>query len=330
MIRTTAAEKREIIRLVEESELSVKQTLEELDIPRSTFYRWYARYQVAGMLGLEDEPTAPHQFWNRIPESVRDRVVHLALACPEQSPRQLAWFLTETEGYFISESSVYRILKRFDLITSPAFTVVSASDCFRNPTRRVNEIWQTDFTQFRIPGWGWYYLSSVLDDFSRYLLAWKLSPTMGHSDVEDTLKLAVERTGVTQVKVAHRPRLLSDNGPAYLSRELKAFLDEYEMRHIHGSPFHPQTQGKIERWHRSLKNVVNLEVFCFPWELEKAVAQFVEDYNFRRYHEALDNLTPADVFFGRAAAIQSRREEIKLATLQQRREQNLLLTIDSL
>lgn len=330
MIRPTAAEKMEIIRLVEDSALPVKQTLEELDIPRSTFYRWYARYRVVGILGLEDELTVPHQFWNRIPDGVRDRVVHLALAYPEKSPRQLAWFITDTEGYFISESSVYRILKGFDLITSPAFTVVSASDRFKHPTQRVNELWQTDFTQFHLPGWGWYYLSSVLDDYSRFTIAWKLSPTMGHCDVEDTLKLAVERTGVTQVKVAHRPRLLSDNGPAYLSKELKAFLDEYDMRHIHGSPFHPQTQGKIERWHRSLKNVVNLEVFCFPWELEKAIAQFVEDYNYRRYHEALDNLTPADVFFGRAAAVQSRREEIKLATLQLRREQNLLLTVDPL
>ena len=330
MIRPTASEKLEIIRLVEDSELSVKQTLEELDIPRSTFYRWYQRYQIADVAGLGEETKAPHQFWNRIPESVRDRVVHLALTYPEKSPRQLAWFMTDTESYFIWESSVYRILKRFDLITSPVFTLVSASKRFKNPTKRVNEMWQTDFTQFHIPGWGWYYLSTVLDDYSRYIIAWKLSPTMGHTDVEDTLKVAIELTGVKSIKVKHRPRLLSDNGPAYLSGELRAFMKEHKMRHIHGSPFHPQTQGKIERWHRSLKNVVNLDIFYFPWDLEAAVAQFVDDYNHRRFHESLDNLTPADVFFGRAAAILSRREEIKLATLQLRREQNLLLTVDSL
>ena len=330
MIRPTASEKLEIIRLVEDSELSVKQTLDELDIPRSTFYRWYQRYQNERLDGLHDRAKAPHQFWNRIPERVRDRVVHLALTYPEKSPRQLAWLMTDTEAYFISESSVYRILKRFDLITSPVFTLVSASKRFKNPTKRVNEMWQTDFTQFHIPGWGWYYLSTVLDDFSRYIIAWKLSPTMGHSDVEDTLKIAVECTGVKDIKVKHRPRLLSDNGPAYLSKELAAFMDEHKMRHIHGAPFHPQTQGKIERWHRSLKNVVNLDVFYFPWELQAAIAQFVEDYNHRRYHESLDNLTPADVFFGRAPAILSRREEIKLATFQQRRQQNLLLTVDSL
>ena len=118
-------------------------------------------------------------------------------ASAEQSPRQLAWFLTDTEGYFISESSVYRILKRFDLITSPAFTVVSASDRFQNPTRRVNEMWQTDFTQFKVISWGWYSLCTVLDDFSRYIIAWRLAPTMGATEVEETLNLAVELTGVT-------------------------------------------------------------------------------------------------------------------------------------
>ena len=191
MIRPTAGEKLEIIRLVEESQLTVRQTLVELDIPSSTFYRWYQRYLEAGLAGLQEGLTAPRRFWNRIPESVRDRVVHLALAYPDKSPRELACFITDHEEYFLSESSVYRILKGFDLVTSPAFQVVSASDHFKNPTTHVNEMWQTDFTQFRLLGWGWYYLSTVLDDYSRYILAWKLSPTMDHTDVEDVLKQAL-------------------------------------------------------------------------------------------------------------------------------------------
>jgi putative transposase len=146
MMRTTQAEKLEIIRLVETSDLPVKRTLAELDVPRSTFYRWYARYQAAGETGLGDRPPGPRQFWNRIPEAVRQHVVAVALDRPDQSPRQLAWHLTDTEGYFISESSVYRILKRFDLITSPAFDLVRAGDRFTHPTTRVNELWQTDFT----------------------------------------------------------------------------------------------------------------------------------------------------------------------------------------
>jgi putative transposase len=111
LMRRSAAEKREIIHLVEHSALSVKRTLAELDVPSSSFYRWYQRYQAEGVQGLEPRPTQRRQFWNRIPEPVRSQVVELALAQPDQSPRQLAWQFTDREGYFISESSVLRILK---------------------------------------------------------------------------------------------------------------------------------------------------------------------------------------------------------------------------
>lgn len=321
LTRSSAAEKLEIIRLVEGSSLSVKQTLAELDIPRSTFYRWYDRYLEAGYDGLRDRQPQQHQFWNRIPQAVQEQVVQIALQHPEQSPRELAWHITDHEGYFISESSVYRILKRFDLITSPAFILLKASDTFQHPTQRVNELWQTDFTQFKVTGWGYYYLSTVLDDFSRYILAWKLTTGMSHTDVQATLDIAIATTGVKQVTVKHRPRLLSDNGPAYLSGDLADYLQTQGIQHTRGAPYHPMTQGKIERWHRSLKNVICLENHYFPWQLEHAIAAFVQHYNHQRYHEALDNLTPADVYFGRDNQIVTQREVIKRHTFALRRAQ---------
>ena len=319
MTRSSAAEKMEIIRIVEELALPVKQTLAELDIPHSTFYRWYDRYLEAGYDGLVDRQPQQRQFWNRIPQAVREQVVQIALERPEQSPRELAWYITDHEGYFISELSVYRILKSFDLITSPAFILLKASDKFPHPTQRVNELWQTDFTQFKVTGWGYYYLSTVLDDFSRYILAWKLTTGMAHSDVQDTLDLAIAATGITQVAVKHRPRLLSDNGPAYLSGDLATYLQIHGIQHTRGQPYHPMTQGKIERWHRSLKNVICLENHYFPWQLEQAIAAFVQHYNHQRYHEALDNLTPADVYFGRRVEVITHREVIKRQTLDLRR-----------
>jgi len=319
MTRSSAAEKMEIIRIVEDSGLPVKQTLAELDVPRSTFYRWYDHYLEAGYDGLVDRQPQQRQFWNCIPQAVREQVVQIALEHPEQSPRELAWYITDHEGYFISESSVYRILKRFDLITSPAFIVLKASDKFPHPTQRVNELWQTDFTQFKVTGWGYYYLSTVLDDFSRYILAWKLTTGMAHRDVQDTLDLAIAATGITQVAVKHRPRLLSDNGPAYLSGDLAAYLQTHGIQHARGQPYHPMTQGKIERWHRSLKNVICLENHYFPWQLEQAIAAFVHHYNQQRYHEALDNLTPADVYFGRRVEVITQRKVIKRQTLALRR-----------
>ena len=155
---------------------------------------------------------------------MRQQVIDTALDHPEASPRELALQITDTQGYFISESSVYRILKRCDLITSPAYIVLSTRDRFQHPTPARNELWQTDFTYFRVIGWGWYYLSTVLDDYSRFIIAWKLFPTMGTSDVQETLDLALESTGLTQMRVRHRPRLLSDNGPCYLSHDLKEYL----------------------------------------------------------------------------------------------------------
>lgn len=144
-MRYSVAEKREIIRLVEGSDLGVRRTLVELDVPRSSFYRWYKAYQERGYDGLSDPLPQRRRFWNRIPEAEREKVVERALAQPELTPRELAWRITDHEGYFISESSVYRILKAYDLVTSPAYVLLTAKDRFDHPSRRVNELWQTDF-----------------------------------------------------------------------------------------------------------------------------------------------------------------------------------------
>ena len=323
LIRYTPEEKMEIIHLVEHSNLSVKKTLEELQVPRSTFYSWYQRYQEHGMDGLKNKKLKVKQFWNRIPDHVRGQIVNLALEYPDESPRQLTYRFIDEKAYFVSESSVYRILKGYDLIESPAFEVITAKDKFDNPTKRVNEMWQTDFTQFLVVDWGWYYLSTVLEDYSRYILAYKLSPTMNAQDAEDTLKIALAKAEIDKVKVYHKPRLLSDNGPAYHSAGLAQFLKERRIDHIYGAPYHPMTQGKIERWHRSMKNVIKLQNYYSPSELERAIAEWAEYYNNQRYHESLENVTPADVYFGREKEIIKKRNKLKEQSLALRRQQYL-------
>ena len=321
-MRYSVSEKREILRLVEGSDLPVQRTLDELQVPRSSFYRWYRAYQAQGEPGLEDRSRHRHSFWNRIPESERAKVVELALAQPELTPRELAWRVTDTQGYFISESSVYRILKAFDLVASPAYVLLTAKDQFDHPTRRVHELWQTDFTYFKIVGWGWYYLLTVLDDYSRYILGWKLFTGMEAGDVRELLEEVIQETGVEGVPIRHRPRLLSDNGPCFISKELQEFLAEYDLKHTRGKPYHPMTQGKIERYHRSLKNVVKLQNYYLPWELERELTRFVGYYNHERVHESLDNLTPADVYAGRGREIRTARERLKEQTLRRRRRYN--------
>jgi len=161
-MRYPAAEKAEIIRLVEQSHLPVRRTLEKLGIPRATFYRWYELYQSGGPEALEDRPSRPGRVWNRIPDKVRRCILDLALDQPELSPRELAVRFTDEQRYFVSEASVYRLLKAHDLITSPAYIVLKAADEFADKTTAPNELWQTDFTYLKVTGWGWYYLSTVL------------------------------------------------------------------------------------------------------------------------------------------------------------------------
>jgi transposase InsO family protein len=309
----------EIIRLVEQSPLSVKQTLAELHINRSTFYKWYRRYQEGGYEALANCYRPPKQFWNEIPPWEKDRVVEIALKHPEKSPRELAWYITDKRGYYISESTVYRTLKAHDLVSSPIYTVVTALEKFPHPSRAPNELWQTDFTWFKVVHWGWYYLCTILDDYSRYILAWQLCTGMAAEEVKQTIEEAIGVTGVRDPKVWHRPRLLSDNGPCFVSKALREYLEQEGISHSRGKPYHPMTQGKIERYHRSMKNILLLEHYYSPSELEDQIATFVDYYNNYRYHEALNNVTPADVYYGRDREILTRREQIKKRTMLLRR-----------
>ena len=224
----------------------------------------------------------------------------------------------------MSEASVYRLLKARDLIASPAFIVIKAADAFKDKTTTPNQLWQTDFTYLKVIGWGWFYLSTVLDDFSRYIVAWKLCTTMKAEDVTATLDLALLASGLDQAAPADRPRLLSDNGSSYIAGDLAKWLGARNIKHVRGAPYHPMTQGKIERRHQTLKNRILLENYYLPGDLEAQIKAFVADYNHPRYHESIDNLTPANVYFGRAPIILAERERIKRQTIANRRLQHQL------
>ena len=323
-MRYPACEKREIIRLVEQSHLPVRRTLDKIGIPPATFYRWYDRRSSGGPEALNDRSPRPDRVWNRIPDTVRENVIQLALDEPALSPRELAVRFTDTKSYFVSEASVYRLLKARDLIASPAFIVIKAADAFKDKTTAPNQLWQTDFTYLKVIGWGWFYLSTVLDDFSRYIVTWKLCTSMKAEDVTATLDLALLASGLDQAKPVNQPRLLSDNGSSYIAGDLAKWLGAHNIKHVRGAPYHPMTQGKIERWHQTLKNRILLENYFLPGDLEAQIKAFVADYNHCRYHESIDNLTPADVYFGRGPIILAERERIKRQTISNRRLQHQL------
>ena len=317
-MRYTKEEKLEIIRLVESSDLPLKRTVKELNVSTSTFYSWYNKFLEGGPDALEDKKC--RSTWNKIPESYRTKVIEVALDRSEDSPREIATFMTDNSGHFISESSVYRILKAVNLITSPNHILVKAANEFKDKTTRIHQMWQTDFTYFKVEGWGWFYLSSIMDDYSRFIIHHELCTTMKTPDVERNVEAALVKTGLPE---GRRPKILSDNGSCYISEDIKAFMKEKGITQVHGAPNHPQTQGKIERYHRSMKNVVKLHHYYSLSDLKKAIDEYIEYYNNERYHESLNNCTPASVYNGTNKIILEQRQLLKQKSMKQRRRNHL-------
>jgi len=312
-------EKREIIALVTGSGLPWIRALSQLGLARSTYYRWLKR-QAEGH--LEDRKGGSSIPWNKVNPEEEAVVLAEARSSPELSARQLAWKVTDAGRIYVSESTVYRILKREGLIKPMEIVGFKASQEYRRKTKRINELWASDCCHLRVAHWGWYYLETVMDDFSRFILGWDLKTDMSAGSLEDVVQQAVDFTGMTDVPVEDRTVLLSDNGAGYISQQFNQYLRLVGIGHITASPFHPQTNGKIERYHRTLKGEINRVPYDMPSELKEAIRSFIDYYNYRRYHEALGNVTPYDVYTGRNLEIIQRRKEVKSKTLAARKDYN--------
>ena len=322
-MRRKASVKAEVLQLVERSPLPVRQTLRELRLSAATYYRWRRRCSGKGLEALEDLPPRARRVWNRLRDEDRGFVVAYALEHPSLSPREVAARLVDRETRFVSESTVYRILRQAGLVKPPESQGLTAEKEYRVKTTGPNQLWHTDASYFFVAGWGYYYLISVLDDYSRMVLAWRVQPSMGSGCIIEVVQEAVEFTGLPTVPVDPGPALLTDNGPGFLSRALEEFLKVRAMKHVVAAPYHPETNGKLERYHRTAKATINLFIYQSPEALAQAMEQFVRYYNYERYHEALGNITPADVYYGRRDAILARREEVKQDSLESRRVANL-------
>jgi putative transposase len=312
------SEKAALIALVRGSPLPHKRVLAQLGLPKSTYYDWCRRSQGRAE-GLENRSSGPRAPWNKLRPEEEQAVLALARASPELSPRELALRITDAGAFSVSESSCYRILKRNGLVKPAEVVGFKAGKEYHRKTSRPNEMWATDGAYLKVMGWGYYYLITVLDDYSRFILAWRLQVDMTANSLIEVVQEAVEATGMTEVPLRDRTSILSDNGPGYLSRVFDRYLWLLGIRHIVASPYHPQTNGKLERYHRTVKEQVKLVVYETPSALERAVDAFVDYYNYRRYHEGIGNVTPADLYYGRRDEIVERRKEVSKRTLQQRR-----------
>ena len=314
----SGAEKAEVLARVASSGLSKRETLGVLGVPRSTYYRWLGRSE---QRGLEDNGGGGKPPWNRLTSREVGQVLSAAREMPELSCRQLAAWTTDHMGFSVSESTVYRILRSEGLVKRPEMRRAAGKEYHRKTTDP-HQMWATDASYFRVVGWGYYYLVTVMDDHSRFILAHRLKRDMTSGSLIEVVQEAVDRTGMDQVPVADRTRLLSDNGPGYVSRAFRDYLRMVGIKHILAAPFHPQTNGKLERYHRTVKRDVNQLPYELPSDLEAAIVAFVSYYNYRRYHKALGNVTPSDVLRGRRQEILRRRREVQAQTIERRRQYN--------
>jgi putative transposase len=318
----TPEEKWEILRAVESSTLPVKECLIRLDVPPSTYYRWKANVDRRGRAGLQNRSPFKGRTWNEILPHEQKRILEVAELYPDWFAREISVYISDNDNFSVSESTVYRVLKRNGLIRTPEKKTFPAGPEYQVKTKRVNEMWQTDASHLIVKNWGWYYLISVLDDFSRKILAWLLQPSMDTDSFSAVIELACEASGMDGVPIENRVKLLSDRGSALISKPFGEYLEAKGLGHIFASPYHPQTNGKIERYHRSCKEKIYLVVWEYPDDLRQEITKFVTYYNTGRYHEALGNVTPDDVYYGRREAILERRKALKRTTLLRRKEVN--------
>ena len=315
-------EKLDLLAWVEKHPGRRQQILRKLAIAPSTYYQW--RYRQREGLPIEGRPSKPKGGWNRLTEAERKEVMSLAMDFPAKSARELAVWITDYRNFSVSESTVFRLLKKAGLIQPRPREERPAAKEYTHKTARPNEMWQLDGTQFKVEGWGFYKWLPVLDDFSRRIIAHRLKDGETGENATDVVAEALENIGAENIPEDRKPVLLSDNGSAFTGKILGKFLRQQKVRQIHGRPMHPQTQGKVERLNRRIKETVNLLVYQSPMDLEKALNEAVDAYN-QTPHEALKNVSPIEMYEGRQDEILSRRQAKKRWTIEKRKAANMAL-----
>jgi len=316
---------RELIQQVERFRGKRSQILKDLKIPRSTYYGWRTRYRHHGIVGLTNQRRVPQRIWNRLLPEEQERIIAIAKVHPELSARLLAVKITDEEDFTVSESTVFRILKEQHLIAPRPLAELPAAKAWRQKTTRPDELWQCDATSLFVVGWGYYKLIPVEDDYSRKILGYDLRPDETAFTLADVVELAIEQARREGHIMDRMPRLYSDNGPGFVSQVMDDYLTAHGIRHIFGTPYHPQGRGKIERFNRRIKEQLCLVVYCAPDELKRAITESITAYN-QTPHEALENVSPNDVYAGRKEEILNRRFEKKQLTKKRRMRYNLTAT----
>jgi putative transposase len=290
----------------DKTQLHLKTLVDWLGIDRSKYYQWRMRY------GKVNEHNAwiPRDHWLESWE--RQAILAFQQAHPLEGYRRLTYMMIDADMVAVSSASVYRVLKSAGVLAKWNSPPSKKGTGFAQPFKP-HEHWHIDISYLNICG-TFYYLCSILDGFSRYLVHWEIRESMTESDVAIILQRARELFPDTH------PRIISDNGPQFVARDFKEFIALCGMTHVRTSPYYPQSNGKLERYHRTIKSTALRP--GVPLTLEDArriVTKFVEEYNHHRLHSAIHYITPADQLSGRAETILAARDA-KLAAAREARK----------
>lgn len=317
-------QKEELIHDVEKTPGRRSRLLNELQISRTTYYRWRNSYDENGMDGLNKRKPVAKRIWNKLTPQEEERILAVAKNHPELSPRLLVLKITDEGEFYVSEAAVYGVLKENNLIAPRPLPEMPSAKSWRHKTSKSDEIWQCDATNLFIVGWGYYKLIPVEDDYSRKIIAWDIRADESAFSFSDIVEMAVEQSSKEGhlIDKDNMPALYTDNGAGFTSHLMSDYLAVHGIRHILGTPYHPQGRGKIERFNRSIKEKLCLVVYCSPEELKKATGEAILNYN-ATPHESLDNVSPNDVYAERKEVVLEKRREKKRLTLQRRKKYNL-------
>jgi len=279
-----------------------------INITRSKYYDWVSRYGKAN----EHNALVPRDFW--LTDDERQAIIDYYEKNPLEGYRRLCYMMLDADIVAVSPSSVYRVLTTAGLLRKFNGKKSKKGTGFIQPLK-AHEHWHIDISYINICG-TFYYLCSLLDGFSRYIVHWEIRESMTESQIEIMIQRARE-------KFPHAtPRIISDNGPQFIAIDFKEFIKICGMTHVRTSPYYPQSNGKLERYHRTIKsNCIRVNTPLSLSDAQRLITDFVDRYNNSRLHSAIGYITPKDKLEGRAETILAQRNEKLTAAREARKTQ---------
>jgi len=322
-MRFTPEEKRKIIQLVQASSQSTAAILRQIQISHSTYYKWLSNYQKKGLDGLVNQNTAPKKYWNSITPDEQRAIIQLTLQDPIKTPAEIAGKFTEQQQSFISASTVYRILNQYDIINDSSIRRLDSRRHLSNVATRVNQIWCTEFIFIKMTGWGYYYLLVLLDDYSRYVVGRKLLTAIQREDVQNLVRKTLSQWRLNSIDLKHHARLLTDNSPHYFTRRLKNYLQDNDLRNVHGNVSNTRLLSFVSQEGHNRKNIIHLFNYHLPAELERQIDWFIQRYHQESHLPTSPPVSPEAVYCDQTESVLTNRKALKADTMARRKRRNL-------